>query len=70
MSNHNPKSRAIVSALRSGIPELEAVAMELVAQAVERADTDRPVLALCGEFDASRNTAKAILRAKRELEEP
>lgn len=66
MNNHNPKSRAIVSALRSGIPALRATAVQLVDEALKDAATNKPTLAVQLAFEASNNTAKAILteRAK------
>ena len=67
MKGQNPKSRAIVSALRSGIQPLQATAVQLVDEALKSAATDKPLLALQLAFKASNNTARAILDEREKL---
>ena len=65
MTGHNPMTRALISAMRSGIPPLCAQAIFHIDEAVRLSDSHRPELALQLAFDASLNTAKRLL-AERE----
>jgi hypothetical protein len=63
MNNHNPNSRAIVSALRCDHMVLRAAAAGLVDKATFT-ETLLPINAVMKAFGASRNTAKVILRER------
>ena len=62
MNGNNPKTRAIVSSLGSGIPELVVAAEDFVASIVERSSFSDPALAICAELDCAHKTSVKILK--------
>ena len=62
MTTHNAQTRALLSALKSGIPLLVDTACDII-RTVVRSDPDRtPGRALMHEFNASDNTAYRLLK--------
>jgi hypothetical protein len=64
MSTHNPKTRALVSAFRSGMRPLRAAACQLVDDAVFYSNQPLPAKAIMEVFDASKPTAYGLLNER------
>ena len=62
MNTHNPKTRALVSAFRSGVPALRAAACAVYDELV--AGAEYPAKVLMREWGASKPTAYGLVNER------